>query len=201
MQEVYLWPINADQEGTPDQVEAVIRQMRDNDIPVLFCESTVNAMPMEMVASETGAQFSGSLYVDSLTSPTATPRPISICSKQRRDDLRGLPERTVNAMRLRPRWNHTRDLGERITVDYNGFVALHDASLDVPRGAICALVGMNGAGKSTLFKAIMGFLRPASGRVLIEGRAGGAAQKRGGWPICHRPRKSIGPFRSTSRMW
>jgi ABC-type Mn2+/Zn2+ transport system ATPase subunit len=68
---------------------------------------------------------------------------------------------------------------ESITVDYNGFVALHDASLEVPRGAICALVGMNGAGKSTLFKSIMGFLQPASGRVLIENEPVVAAQKRG----------------------
>ena len=68
---------------------------------------------------------------------------------------------------------------EHITVDYNGFVALEDANLVVPSGAICALVGMNGAGKSTLFKSIMGFLRPASGRVLIEGGPVSVAQKRG----------------------
>lgn len=68
---------------------------------------------------------------------------------------------------------------DAITVDYNGFVALRDASLEVPRGSICALVGMNGAGKSTLFKSIMGFLRPASGRVLIEDAPVAAAQKRG----------------------
>lgn len=66
-----------------------------------------------------------------------------------------------------------------ITVDYNGFVALRDASLEVPRGSICALVGMNGAGKSTLFKAIMGFLRPASGQVLIENGPVVAAQRNG----------------------
>lgn len=68
---------------------------------------------------------------------------------------------------------------EGITVDYNGVVALHDASLRVPSGTICALVGMNGAGKSTLFKAIMGFLTPAAGRVLIEGQPVGVAQKSG----------------------
>jgi ABC-type Zn uptake system ZnuABC Zn-binding protein ZnuA len=69
MQEIYLWPINADQEGTPDQVRNVIEQIRARNIPVVFCESTVNTIPMEMVASETGAQFGGSLYVDSLTKP------------------------------------------------------------------------------------------------------------------------------------
>ena len=70
-------------------------------------------------------------------------------------------------------------LVDNITVDYNGFVALHDARLAVPRGTICALVGMNGAGKSTLFKAIMGFLTPTAGRVLIEGAPVTIAQRRG----------------------
>ena len=67
MRELYMWAINADQEGTPDQVKAVITQVRANKIPVLFCESTVNAKAMQQVASETGARFSGTLYVDSLT--------------------------------------------------------------------------------------------------------------------------------------
>lgn len=67
MQEIYMWAINADQEGTPDQVKAVITRVRENKIPVLFCESTVNAKAMQQVAAETGARFSGTLYVDSLT--------------------------------------------------------------------------------------------------------------------------------------
>lgn len=66
-----------------------------------------------------------------------------------------------------------------ITVDYNGFVALQDANLSVNAGTICALVGTNGAGKSTLFKAIMGFLTPAAGSVLIAGEPVAVAQKRG----------------------
>lgn len=70
-------------------------------------------------------------------------------------------------------------LVDRITVDYNGFVALHDARIAVPPGVICALVGMNGAGKSTLFKAIMGFLTPAAGRVLIDGQPVALAQRLG----------------------
>ena len=43
---------------------------------------------------------------------------------------------------------------DRVCVNYNGTVALHDASLALPAGCICGLVGMNGAGKSTLFKAL-----------------------------------------------
>jgi manganese/iron transport system ATP-binding protein len=68
---------------------------------------------------------------------------------------------------------------ERITVDYNGFIALHDTSLTIEAGTICALVGTNGAGKSTLFKAIMGFVTPTAGRVTIAGDSVAAAQRRG----------------------
>ena len=58
---------------------------------------------------------------------------------------------------------------ENVTVAYHGKVALHSASLQLKAGTICGLVGMNGAGKSTLFKAVMGFVKPSSGRVLING--------------------------------
>ena len=55
---------------------------------------------------------------------------------------------------------------DQLCVDYNGTVALYDASLHLPAGCICGLVGMNGAGKSTLFKALTGFVRPSRGRIL-----------------------------------
>ncbi|MEX0271686.1 metal ABC transporter ATP-binding protein [Leptolyngbyaceae cyanobacterium UHCC 1019] len=58
---------------------------------------------------------------------------------------------------------------ENVTVAYHGKVALHSASLQLKAGTICGLVGMNGAGKSTLFKAIMGFVKPASGKISING--------------------------------
>ncbi len=67
MKELYLWPMNADQMGTPQQVRAVIDGVRDNEIPVVFCESTVNTAPAEQVARETGAHYGGVLYVDSLS--------------------------------------------------------------------------------------------------------------------------------------
>jgi manganese/iron transport system substrate-binding protein len=67
MKELYLWPINADATGTPQQVRKVIDGMRDHGIPVIFCESTVNQAPAEQVARETGARYGGVLYVDSLT--------------------------------------------------------------------------------------------------------------------------------------
>ncbi|UXX84275.1 metal ABC transporter substrate-binding protein [Roseovarius pelagicus] len=67
MQELYLWPMNADRVGTPQQVRAVIDGVREHDIPVVFCESTVRSAPAEQVARETGARFGGVLYVDSLS--------------------------------------------------------------------------------------------------------------------------------------
>ena len=67
---------------------------------------------------------------------------------------------------------------ENMTVAYNGKVALHSASLQLQAGSIHGLVGMNGSGKSTLFKAIMGFVKPATGRVSIDGLPIHQAQKR-----------------------
>ncbi|MEM6940967.1 MAG: metal ABC transporter substrate-binding protein [Pseudomonadota bacterium] len=67
LKELYLWPMNADQVGTPQQVRAVIDGVRANDIPVVFCESTVNTAPAEQVARETGVAYGGVLYVDSLS--------------------------------------------------------------------------------------------------------------------------------------
>ncbi|MBB1498065.1 metal ABC transporter substrate-binding protein [Paracoccus sp. MC1862] len=69
MKELYLWPINADQMGTPRQVRQVIDGVRENDIPAVFCESTVSQAPAEQVARETGARYGGVLYVDSLSEP------------------------------------------------------------------------------------------------------------------------------------
>lgn len=51
----------------------------------------------------------------------------------------------------------------------NGFTAVRDASFELDPGTICALVGVNGSGKSTIFKAIMGFVRPSRGEVLLCG--------------------------------
>jgi manganese/iron transport system substrate-binding protein len=67
LQELYLWPMNADQVGMPRQVRAVIDGVRENDVPAVFCESTVNTAPAEQVARETGAAYGGVLYVDSLS--------------------------------------------------------------------------------------------------------------------------------------
>ncbi len=69
MKELYLWPINSDQQGTPQQVRKVIDTVRKHNIKVVFSESTVSASPAEQVARETGAKYGGILYVDSLSEP------------------------------------------------------------------------------------------------------------------------------------
>jgi manganese/iron transport system substrate-binding protein len=67
LKELYLWPINADQQGTPRQVRNVIDAVREHDIPVIFSESTISSRPAEQVARETGIAYGGVLYVDSLS--------------------------------------------------------------------------------------------------------------------------------------
>jgi manganese/iron transport system substrate-binding protein len=67
LREAYLWPINADQMGTPQQVRKVIDLVRRHKIPVVFSESTVSDKPARQVARETGARYGGVLYVDSLS--------------------------------------------------------------------------------------------------------------------------------------
>jgi manganese/iron transport system substrate-binding protein len=67
LRELYLWPINADQQGSPQQVRKVIDAVRANAIGVIFSESTISPDPAQQVARETGIRYGGVLYVDSLT--------------------------------------------------------------------------------------------------------------------------------------
>jgi manganese/iron transport system substrate-binding protein len=67
LKELYLWPINADQQGTPRQVRKVIDAVREHAIKAVFSESTISPKPAEQVARETGARYGGVLYVDSLS--------------------------------------------------------------------------------------------------------------------------------------
>lgn len=67
LKQLFLWSVNADQQGTPQQVQKVIDGVRANKIPVVFSESTVSDKPARQVAKETGARYGGILYVDSLS--------------------------------------------------------------------------------------------------------------------------------------
>lgn len=67
LKELFIWPMNADEVGTPKQIKKVIDRINENKIPIIFCESTVNQAPAMQIAKETGAKFGGILYVDSLS--------------------------------------------------------------------------------------------------------------------------------------
>src|SRR5512145_2269505 len=71
LREAYLWPINADEQGTPQQVRKVIDLVREKGIPVVFSESTISDRAAKQVAKETGARYGGVLYVDSLSTADA----------------------------------------------------------------------------------------------------------------------------------
>lgn len=65
--ERYLWAVNAEQQATPQQIAGVIEFVRENEVPAVFCESTVSDAAMRQVVEASGAVFGGTLYVDSLS--------------------------------------------------------------------------------------------------------------------------------------
>lgn len=65
--EKYIWPVNAEQQATPQQIASTIEFVNENDVPAVFCESTVSDRAMQQVAEATDANFGGTLYVDSLS--------------------------------------------------------------------------------------------------------------------------------------
>lgn len=67
LSEHYIWPVNSEQQATPQRVTDLVESVRDNAIPAVFCESTVSDASMQRVAETTGAAFGGVLYVDSLS--------------------------------------------------------------------------------------------------------------------------------------
>ncbi|MBL3700216.1 metal ABC transporter substrate-binding protein [Leucobacter luti] len=67
--EQYIWPVNAEQQATPQQIARTIEFVRANDVPAVFCESTVSDAPMQQVVAATDASYGGTLYVDSLSEP------------------------------------------------------------------------------------------------------------------------------------
>ena len=67
LQEKYIWPVNAETEATPQSMKAVEDYVKENKVPAVFCESTVDGGPQEQIARATGARDGGILYVDSLS--------------------------------------------------------------------------------------------------------------------------------------
>lgn len=67
LEERYIWPVNAEQEGSPKQIADTVRFVRDRKVPAVFCESTVSDKSQQQVAREAGSRVAGTLYVDSLS--------------------------------------------------------------------------------------------------------------------------------------
>lgn len=91
LKEIYMWPINAEQQFTPKQVQKVIESVKANDVPTIFCESTVNDEGQKQVAKTTGARFGGNLYVDSLSTESgAVPTYLDLLEYDARTITNGL---------------------------------------------------------------------------------------------------------------
>ncbi len=67
MKEAYLWPVNAESQVTPRRMVNLIKKIKENEVPTIFCESTVSAEAQMEVAKSSGAVFGGTFYVDSLS--------------------------------------------------------------------------------------------------------------------------------------
>ncbi|WP_322990437.1 metal ABC transporter substrate-binding protein [Hoeflea sp.] len=95
LKEAAIWAINADSQGSPQQVRRIIDLMREENIPVIFSESTVSPKSAQQVARETGAAYGGVLYVDSLSAPDG-PVPTYL------DLLRVTSETIIAGLRAQP---------------------------------------------------------------------------------------------------
>ena len=69
MKEAYLWPVNAESQVTPKRMINLINVIKKNEVPTIFCESTVSSKAQMEVAKTSGADFGGTFYVDSLSEP------------------------------------------------------------------------------------------------------------------------------------
>ena len=67
MKEGYLWPVNAESQVTPRRMVDLIELIKENEVPTIFCESTVSAKAQKEVAKASNAVFGGTFYVDSLS--------------------------------------------------------------------------------------------------------------------------------------
>ena len=163
LKEGYLWPINAEQQGTPQQVRKLIDLVKKNHIPVVFSESTVSDKPAQQVAKESGAKYGGVLYVDSLSAADGpVPTYIDLLNVTVSTIVKGF-EKIMTALSASISVND-------VTVRYNnGHTAFMMLPLHYKGGTICALVGVNGSGKSTLFKSIMGLIKPQQGNISLCG--------------------------------
>ena len=73
LDEAFLWAVNQERQGTPQQTAAVVDTVRERGVRAVFCESTVSDAAQRQVALETGAELAGPLYVDSLSAGEPVP--------------------------------------------------------------------------------------------------------------------------------
>ncbi|MET4637542.1 metal ABC transporter substrate-binding protein [Mycetocola sp. 2940] len=73
LDEGYLWAVNQEGQGTPQQAARLIDTVRERDVPAVFCESTVSDAAQQQVVTDSGTRFGGTLYVDSLSAGEPVP--------------------------------------------------------------------------------------------------------------------------------
>lgn len=65
----YIWEINTEEEGTPEQIKELVSKIKQSKVPSLFVESSVDQRPMETVSRETGRPIYDVVYTDSISKP------------------------------------------------------------------------------------------------------------------------------------
>ena len=62
----YIWEINTEEEGSPEQLRTLVDTLKASQVPALFLESSVNPKPMESVSKDTGIPIYSRIFTDSI---------------------------------------------------------------------------------------------------------------------------------------